>query len=202
MIDRDKRDQLAVMLRQLGSGVLSIDEFERLVEDGNLAKTEDRSLLHVLSFASSFYDGDFAPIFLTRFRGKYRLARADRRRIAIAVMFLHSDREFQWPDDYGQSNWQDVLLCWLCAVTACASVIAFAFSLLHMAMAIVGLALVATSFWLFHYAKRYNSLAHERWKSRELMAGRNYNVWPFANDEEFNEALASPWIFNGKKFAG
>ncbi len=198
MIDREKRNRLSVMLRQLGSGSLSIDEFERHVENDELSKSEDRSLVHVLSFASSFYDDDFAPIFLTRFRGKNRLPRADRKRIATAVLFLKSDCEYQWPDDYDHPYLHDCVFLWLCAVAACTSLISFALSPISAILILVGIALALVAIWLFLYAKQYNSLMHDRWKSSELNAGRNYDVWPFVNDQELNEVLVNPWLLAGR----
>lgn len=198
MIDREKRNRLSVMLRQLGSGSLSIDEFERRVEDDELALSEDRSLAHVLSFASSFYDDVCSPIFLTRFRGKHRLPREDRKRIATAVLFLKSDCEFQWPDDYDHPHLHDRVFLWLCAVAACASLFSFALSPIFVLLMPVGIALALVAVWIFQYANQYNSLIHDRWKSRELDVGRNYDVWPFVTVQELNHVLANPWLFAGQ----
>lgn len=198
MIDIEKRKRLSVMMRQLGSGAMSIVEFEQFIEKFELLTSKDRSLAHLLSFASSYYDEDFAPIFLSRFRGRYRMKHDDRRRIAIATIFLRSNFEYQWPDDLDYPYRHDYVFLWLCALAVCGSFITFALSSHSLKLTFVGLALMATGIWLFWYARRYHSWMHEHWKKHQLIDGRNYDVWPFINAQEYSEALGRPYLFAGR----
>lgn len=90
MIDRAARDQLALDLRRLASGRITNDAFD----EARPETTPDRAVREIGEWGYRLYD-DFRTYRLT---GKYRLPSKTRRAAARAVLFLRSDRPYEWPD--------------------------------------------------------------------------------------------------------
>lgn len=91
MVDRNARDRAAQLLRDFVSGKLSNDAFA----DGAPA-TSDRAIAAIWDTAWVLYS-DMKAHHLT---GTHRLS-PDTRRICVRwLLFLHSDRPYEWPDIY------------------------------------------------------------------------------------------------------
>src|SRR5882724_3787920 len=89
MIDRPQRDRLAQSLRQLLSGRIDNLAFDNLDCPGNITDSDDRALFEVFYSVWPHYD-DFRS-------HPMRLTDGQKLDFERCVVFLHSDREFEWP---------------------------------------------------------------------------------------------------------
>jgi hypothetical protein len=89
MIHREHRDRLALQLRRLASGRITNEQFEERV----LSASPDPGVRAVIKAAWGLYS-DLREHTLT---GKDALTADERRHVARAVLFLHSDLEYRWP---------------------------------------------------------------------------------------------------------
>lgn len=91
MILRSNRDDLARLLRHLAAGVITNDQFV----DGAvpLFDVRDPAIEGVFWEA----DGLYSDLRTYRLRGRDALTRDERRAVARAIVFLHSDVEYSWP---------------------------------------------------------------------------------------------------------
>ena len=88
MIDRVKRQHLALALRRLASGRMACDEFDDLVP----MRSADAAVREIGNYGWSLYsDHD------ERLVGDLALSRDERRRVARCVLFLQSSEEYRWP---------------------------------------------------------------------------------------------------------
>lgn len=90
MVDRKARHQLAELLRHLGAGLISNDEFERRCPRGS----NDRAVRQVLDEGAWFLYDDLHEHRLT---GGYKLSSSDREDVARWILFLEKDLECEWP---------------------------------------------------------------------------------------------------------
>ncbi len=96
MVDRQARDELAIALARLVEGEMTNDEFD---DDyfGKWNQSSDAAVAEIAGFGWSLYDD-------TR-RGPYRLQGAHavpakvRPFVERALLFLHCDCEYHWPQD-------------------------------------------------------------------------------------------------------
>ena len=89
---RPARAQLAEAMRQLASGLITNDEFERRVPKPD---SDDPTVLELYRFAWGFYD-DLYP---HRMRGRHRLSKLQRRVFARCVLFLRSGLPYEYSSD-------------------------------------------------------------------------------------------------------
>src|SRR5262245_5398468 len=94
-LDRTARDRLAELLRHLASGRISTDRFS--IESDQLVYSTQDPGVQVVYGAGIALAGQWDAIGSICFRGRFRLAPDDRRRMARAVVFLHSDAAYEWP---------------------------------------------------------------------------------------------------------
>ena len=89
MVERRDRHQLALQLRRLAAGRITNDEFECSVP----WHSADRGVTEILWTAWTLY----SDLRTHRLVGRDALTAAQRRHVARAVVFLHSDAEYGWP---------------------------------------------------------------------------------------------------------
>ena len=89
MIHREHRDRVALQLRRLASGRITNGQFEEHVP----FESPDRGVREVADAAWGLYS-DLREHTLT---GKDALTAEQRRHVARAILFLHSDCEYRWP---------------------------------------------------------------------------------------------------------
>ena len=114
MIDRERRDSLAELLRQLCSGRITNDQFENgasalLTVYGTHG---DRAIKAVIKQAWYLYS-DLREYRLT---DKDALHRITKREVARWIVFLHSDFEYKWPVSaclLGAYRWLLRLIFWV-----------------------------------------------------------------------------------------
>jgi hypothetical protein len=90
MIDREARRQVAELLRHLVSGQITNDEFEDRLPQGSA----DRGVSEISSEAWYLY----SDLWEHRLVGEQRLSPEARTSVARTVLFLQSDREYEWPE--------------------------------------------------------------------------------------------------------
>ena len=97
MIDRERRDKLAQILRWLGSGLISNDEFEDRRDslfDGVHPWQHGDPAIAAISEQAWFLYHDLDEY---KLKGAASLSGQDRREVARWIVFLHSDLEYEWP---------------------------------------------------------------------------------------------------------
>jgi hypothetical protein len=90
MIDREARRQVSELLRHLVCGQITNDEFEDRLPDGS----SDRAVREISSEAWYLY----SDLLEHRLVGKQRLGHEVRTNVARTILFLQSDREYEWPE--------------------------------------------------------------------------------------------------------
>jgi len=89
MIDRKARNEASALLRQMMSGRIEIWDFLGWAET---VETDDRGVQAAAEFGAQF-DDDLGPDRL----GRRNTPRSTRRQAARIILFLRSDREYEWP---------------------------------------------------------------------------------------------------------
>ena len=94
MIDRDSRNVVAEAIRALAAGIITNDEFE-----GRLpTRSQDPAVYELFSSGAWFLYDDLHE---HRLAGRYRLRPEARAEVARWVLFLKTDREYEWPPSSG-----------------------------------------------------------------------------------------------------
>lgn len=103
MIHRPSRDRLALALRRYAARRLTNDDL-----DGTEVDWRDRGAIAVQQMAWRLYEDTCQH----KAQGRHALDRQARRMIARWIVFLHSDREYLWPEYsfIGIVNWPMNLL--------------------------------------------------------------------------------------------
>ena len=91
MIDRSKRDNLAHRLRLLATGQISNDEFEDSID----FISKDQAIWRIYRDGAWTLYSDLQEYKLV---GRNRLSKEVKRNVARAILFLKSDREFEWQE--------------------------------------------------------------------------------------------------------
>ena len=89
MIHRESRDRISVALRRYTAGMITNDELDCVDVDWR-----DRGAVAVKERAWGLYD----DMNQHKAKGKYYLDKQARREIAKWIIFLHSDKEYLWPE--------------------------------------------------------------------------------------------------------
>ena len=103
MVDRDARDKMVLLLRQLAAGGITNNEFE----DRQPLGSSDPAVAEVFHRGASGFYSDLNEY---RLAGRHRLSRSERRELARLILFLKSDLEYEWPCP---KLWQELL--WMAA---------------------------------------------------------------------------------------
>jgi hypothetical protein len=106
MIDIDKRRKLAIHLRHLSVGLLSNDDFESNLRDdvtngwlpeqyykAKEAQSDDQIILPMLELCWGLYDDTRSH----KLKGRDKLPQESLKVIARCILFLQTDREYEWP---------------------------------------------------------------------------------------------------------
>lgn len=186
MVDRKARDKLAEELRHLVSGQLTNDEFDAAQPD----ECRDRAVTEIWAWGYTLYSSSLP--FSYRLRRRYRLPADIRRIAACAVIFLHSDLEYEWPswDGIPPGFWKSDSGCLMpaglgtlaLAVTdACLGEWRAAASVAFVA----ALVLCIPAHWLLTYGPR-------RERARRFFASGDVELWPFIRREDYEAAQHLP----------
>ncbi|MGZ3898503.1 MAG: hypothetical protein ACXVLT_01645 [Flavisolibacter sp.] len=178
MVDKERRKKLALHLRHLSVGLISNDDFEAAVmedvSNGWLPEQYHRS-----KFGKSEYDDPIIKPMLELCWGLYddtrnhKLVKPDAltkealKIIARCILFLHSDKVYQWP--YFNTN--NPLL---------------GFSLKDLILSVITLG--------HHYRTKREAhiISYYEWQ----MLG-DFDVWPFFRKSDYEDQLAKQPFLNG-----
>ena len=176
-VDREARNLLAVDLRRLVTGRMINDEFdERYYRCWK--GSQDLVVSEIAKFAWGLYGSDRSY----RLKGRHAVPPDVRRTAARAILFLHTNLEYQWPLE------PEVNLLWLllpgCYLLLWIAALWGSFvSRLSDAWAIVfvGLAAVPVVYWL---------VGRSRWRKqrRLFIQSGDVDVWPFISRADFERA--------------
>lgn len=180
MIDKERRKKLALHLRHLSVGLISNDEFEEAVLDevsngwlpeqyyrSKLAKggNDDPIIKPMLELCWGLYDD-------TR---NHKLVKSDELKnnalkiVARCILFLHSDREYEWP----YFNTSNPLL---------------RFSLTD---------LILSALTLGHYYRNKREehiISYYEWQKKG-----DYDVWPFFRKPDYQDQLTKQPFLAGRQ---
>ena len=93
MIDRERRDLYAERLRHFAAGNTTVDDYEALTEE-LACDSDDIGLYRIWENVWTLYD-DFRT---ERMRGEWKLEGKRRQSVALCILFLYSDAEYEWPE--------------------------------------------------------------------------------------------------------
>ena len=93
MVNALQQRQLSVHLRQLVTGRATNDQFDEWYAE--YEKSEDRAVREIAAFGYALYSSDL--LWPCRLRGFHAVDQETRRATARCVLFLRSDREYEWP---------------------------------------------------------------------------------------------------------
>ena len=95
MIDIEARRQLSIDVRRLATGRMTNDQFDDVYYE-RYESSDDRAVREIASHCYCLYSSDtLKPV---RLRGRHSLDAESRSAIARCVLFLRSDRQYEWPD--------------------------------------------------------------------------------------------------------
>lgn len=105
MVDKERRKKLALHLRHLSTGQISNDEFEERVMDdvtygwlpeqyyrAKECATDDAVIRPILEYSWCLYSDTFNHAL----KGTYKLTDQQIKEIARLILFLHTDKEYNW----------------------------------------------------------------------------------------------------------
>ena len=183
MVDREPRRKYAELIRQFISGRMTNDEYEDRFEAIEVSR-DDHAVSEIYRQVWFLYD-DFKT---HRMTGKHRLNNAGRRQTAQIVLFLQSDREYNWPQG-SLAGCLSLLLLIVCGF-ATVSLINY---LPENALFILGNA-VFVSVVLILFAVLKNWQEKQDWKK----AG-DADAWPFLLQTDLDEAKRHPRLLAGRR---
>ena len=176
MVDREARREYAELARHFISGRMSLDEYDdRFANIQHCDK--DRALWEVWNFLASLCE-DAYPQKMTQ---QWRLDSDHRRQAAQAILFLQSNREYQW----SRKLWDGSVFL----VTAFCVLLLFAL-LPETSLSIrfaMSVPLVAAWQW------------YEQWQRKRSIIIGDTEAWPFLLQADLAEAARHPRLLNGKK---
>lgn len=187
MPDRDARNQLAELVRHLLAGTMTTYRF--VVAASTIAgKSVDPAVHAVYEAAGSLY----ADLFWSRrLRGRYRVPREVRRRMAVAIMFLYSETEYQWPAPmHLPGGCRDCLLAYACGFCLMAGLTVLFF------YPIISIVCFGAAIWAYRFSQGLVAKLYRQWKRAQMQIG-DYDVWPFLRRVDVDEAKKHPRLLTG-----
>jgi hypothetical protein len=197
MIDHPNRDKLAQLLRHLAAGRLTTGRFSDECEDWLLdsVDSDDAAIPNVLGLGPDVIRFRW-PRWSRRLRGRHRLSDDTRRRIAIAVVFLHSDYEYEWPEDHSVSMGGDCALLATFLLLLVLGIFATIFYLLGQISPLAAGLCFALAVYVFYFSNIRIEKARAKWIEECREAG-DLEVWPFYRSSDFDDAKRHPKLLAG-----
>ncbi len=175
MVDRRARREYAQLVRQFISGRMTNSGYEQRFF-GLRANEKDAALVEIFDEVNTLCE-DAYPNKLTQ---RWQLNNDERRRVAQAVLFLHSGAEYQWLDKLWDGS---VFLITAFFVLLLFALLPKTSLLIRFA---VSVPLVAAWQW------------YERWQFKRSVIVGDKEAWPFLHQAELEAARRQPRLLNGK----
>ncbi len=196
MIDREARRRVAELLRHVATGQIRNDEFCNSA-DTIVEPSKDPGLWAGYGLIAGRYD-DLSPWWCVRYRGRFRLPKEIRRRVAITALFLYSDSEYKWPPSRPAGACLDALLLCAAGVLASAGLLLFAGIAFSGWFVLASLACWALVVLICHTSGKLVVRCRAQWEQAQSKYG-DYDVWPFLTRAEFDEARRHPPLLGGRR---
>jgi len=205
MVDRFARRRLAELVRHVVSGRICRDELECELEE-NLGQSCDPAIAAVAAELFVLFPSNVSELWPIRLRGRYRVSKQEKRRLAVAALFLYSEREYRYPPlEKFRGAGRDCCLMLVCAIVLLSmpfqvtiGAIAFASGWLLVALGCV--AMLIASCILSRFCYRRSKQFVTKWRQnhqQKLESAGHYEVWPFIEHDEFEQALLHPPLLCG-----
>jgi hypothetical protein len=194
MIDRPSRDRLALLLRHLAVGRIATGLFGNECEDLCLG-SEDPA---ILSVASGGPDIIRIPrrYWSRRRRGRNRLSDDMRHKIAMAILFLRSDYEYEWPQDDTRGLRGDCLLLVICLLLLVLGMFATIFWQLGQVSPLAAAGCFGLAVYVFYFSNMRVEKAERALVDKCRQLG-DLEAWPFYRRSDFEEARKRPRLLSG-----
>jgi hypothetical protein len=214
MVDRQLRRRLSQDLRQLVTGRMTNDAFDDVYFD-QYAGATDAAVVEVAEFGYGLYNSDLVVPY--RLRGKYAVDKSARRTAARCILFLRTDREYDWPHWPHGIGTLRLLWC-IAAVGQLAGLpsvvallillpimlsepIAFAWPVVVIWPAcVLGVASFSFSLW-YRYSSSAEQFRRRTPQWRAWLDAGDYDVWPFLRREDFFHARRTAFLFGSISLA-
>lgn len=185
VVDRDQRDKLSRDLRRLVTGRMTNDDFDDLYFDA-YEDSPDDAVREIARFGWGLYSSDVLMPY--RLKGRHRVNGDEKQAAARCVLFLRTDRPYQWPpppsEPARRAAWALALNLGLTGSIAmlviCLPLLLFGNDWLFASVLVVpSAAVLVLSLWVLIYQSRVESPALQAWK----LAG-DWHAWPFLKKED------------------
>jgi len=191
MIDRQSRDRLAELLRRLVGGRITTAAFAN-AGDEFAPESPDAGVRDVFAAADSLY----SDLRDDRLRGRRRLAPDLRRKMVTAVVFLHTDIQYEWPEhDYPPSGGDCLLLAASAGPISAGLILSVMFPL-GIGFPLAAAACFAAGALVYLWSQKLAKRGYDRWVERQHTIG-DFDVWPFIRRADFDKARKRPKLLAG-----
>jgi hypothetical protein len=193
MIDRNARNELAAAIERLVSGEMTNDEFDNGYFE-RWSESADPAVFELAGFGWSLYDDMRAHPY--RLEGGDAVSEAARHIADHALLFLQTDREYEWPQDvFGVRRAKGAALIWVRFWLLCYVCAGFTLSVLWI-LRRAHEPLFVNLLWLGGLSAVINLIIAwarrtER-KNRFLSTGDFNSTWPFLGQADIEAALREP----------
>jgi hypothetical protein len=117
--------------------------------------------------------------------------------VALSILFLHSDFEYEWPEDPEYPRDYDSVFLILCGLVASCGLFSLAFAFRNPLALILSLVFFGATVFLNRYARCFRRYVYEHWVQKQRDIGREVTVWPFLRQTDFEQRLARPRLLAG-----
>lgn len=185
MIDRSSRNELAQLLRQVAAGTITPRQFADEFESWGL-DSDDKAITNIALGGPGVIEIPRSR-WTRRLRGQDRLSEEVRQRIAIAVLFLYSDYEYEWPEDESSVMGGDCLLMAAFLLLLVLGMFATIFWQLGQVSPWVAAICFALTVYVFYFSNVRVEKARARWLDSCQQLG-DLEAWPFFCQTDLEEA--------------
>lgn len=196
MIDGTSRNELAQLLRLVAAGTITPRQFADEFESWGL-ETNDKAVTNIAWGGPGVIEIPRSR-WTRRLRGRDRLSDAVRQRIAIAVLLLHSDYEYEWPEEESSVLGGDCLLMAVFLLLLVLGMFATIFWQLGQVFPWVAAACFALAVYVFYFSNVRVEKARAQWLDSCQQLG-DLEAWPFFRQTDLEEARRHPRLMKGNE---
>lgn len=210
MVNREARDQLALALRQLASGLMTNDEFDDEAFDTVHHRQDDPALAELATYGWLHY----SDMRTYRLRGRAELSLEERKGIARAVLYLKTDQEYVHGDNLISGTILGKLWIRGCLIIVGLALGAGAFTYFALNTFLCGFlaVLVLAYFGQLLFVAVLARVHRRRWDRSASKVDETFwpyidaralkeqfRFWPFANKGAYDAAIADPPFLCGRR---
>jgi hypothetical protein len=189
-VDARARSELAFNLRRLVTGQMTNDEFDDFYYSA-CCHSKDRAVVEIGEFGYCLYSSDLLLPY--RLKGRHRVAKEVRRIAARCILFLATDRPYEWPK-HPDRPFLSLLMGLLQPLSIAGPIALFVVWILfvfgnrtRVPLIDIGLPVLAATLALAGWFVS-SEWCRETDALRQYKASGDYEVWPFLKTGGFEEA--------------